>query len=140
MDYNEYQPVYEQTQEPQQYVPEYQKPSQLNDIPQDIQQKTEGFFGQALASTIMSVFPVASIIALIKGKAILPEIIALITSCTSLGISVPGKLKTAKILATIGKFAGLGFTIYYGVCAAFLALYFTFAMFVSFIGIIGNLF
>lgn len=87
----------------------------VNEQPQDIRTKTEYFFSQALAATIMSVFPVASIIALIKGKAILPDIIALIEKYDSLGIACPGKLKTAKILAMVGKFAGLGFTIYYAV-------------------------
>ena len=115
MDNNNYQPQNEQTQGPKYSAPEYQNLSKPADLPQDIHQKIEELFSQALAATIMSVFPVASIIALIKGKAILPDIIALIEKYDSLGIACPGKLKTAKILAMVGKFAGLGFTIYYAV-------------------------
>lgn len=127
MDNNNYQPMYEQPK---------QTPYST---PQDVQQKTDHFFSQALAATIMSVFPIASIIALIKGKAILPEIVDYIASCTALGITIPGKLKTAKILATVGKFAGLGFTIYYGISFAFLAIYFIFAFCIFFLGFMGSL-
>lgn len=98
----------------------------VNEQPQDIRTKTEYFFSQALAATIMSIFPVVSIVALFKGKSLLPRIVDFITACTQQGISIPGKLRAAKVLATVGKFAGLGFTIYWAACLIYLVVFMLF--------------
>lgn len=126
MDNNNYQTVNEQTQSPQYATSE---PAKTNVLPQDVQQRIDNIFGKALAATIMAEFPIASIIALIFGKNALIEILSLIEECTARGIRYPGKLRAAKILATIGKFAGLGFTIFWGAYLAFFVLYFGFIFF-----------
>ena len=136
MDNNNYQPQnqqpqYEQPQyqQPMYQQPIYQQPPQPNILPPDIKQRIDNVFGKALAATIMAEFPIASIIALIFGKNALIEILSLIEECTARGIRYPGKLRAAKILATIGKFAGLGFTIFWGAYLAFFVLYFGFIFF-----------
>ncbi len=141
MDNNNYQPIYGQPQEiqepqfsapdyqaPQFEQPAYQQPSQTNILPPDIQQRINNVFGKALAATIMSQFPVASIIAIFFGNNALKEIVTLMEICKTLNIHLPGKLKAARVLALVGKFVGLGCTILWGVYLAFFAAYFLFAI------------
>lgn len=139
MDQNNYQAQYQQPSNhqnpnPQDANQQYRQPYQMNAFPFDLQQKIDSVFGKALAATIMAEFPIASIIALIFGKNALTEILSLIEECAARGIRYPGKLRAAKILATIGKFAGLGFTIFWAAYLAFIVLYFGFFFFVFILG------
>lgn len=97
---------------------------------QNNQEKIEKFFSRALASTIMSVFPVVSVVALFKSRSLLLDIVDLIAFYPSQGVAIPGKLRAAKILATVGKFAGLGCTIYYTVSLAWTSLWFFLSSFI----------
>ncbi|MBR4287241.1 MAG: hypothetical protein IKT55_06020 [Clostridia bacterium] len=127
MDNNNYQPVYEQpqqTQQPQFEQPVYQQPAQPNILPPDIQQRIDGVFGKALASTIMSEFPIASIIAIFFGNNALKEIMELMDICRTMGMRLPGKLVAARILGIVGKISGIVCTCIYAGLAVFYAFYF----------------
>lgn len=130
MDQNNYQPVYEQ---PVYQQPTYQQP---NALPFDIQQGIEKAFSKSLAAIIMSGlgFPIVSLIGMIFGSGALKIITELYSNCTLAGVTAPGKLKTAKILATIAKWLGLANTIMWALLAAFYAFYFVFLIFVMIIG------
>lgn len=129
MDNNNYQPVYEQpqqTQQPQFEQPVYQQPAQPNILPPDIQQRIDDVFGKALASTIMSEFPIASIIAIFFGNNALKEIMELMDICRTMGMRLPGKLVAARILGIVGKISGIVCTCIYAGLAVFYAFYFIF--------------
>ena len=135
MDNNNYQPQYqqEQYQQPQYQQPQYQQPVQTNILPPDIQQRIDGVFGKALASTIMSEFPIASIIAIFFGNNALKEIMELMDICRTMGIRLPGKLVAARILGIVGKISGIVCTCIYAGLAAFYSLYFG-LLFLAFLG------
>lgn len=123
MDNNNYQPQYQQAQyqQPQYQQPVYQQP---NILPPDIQQRIDGVFGKALASTIMSEFPIASIIAIFFGNNALKEIMELMDICRTMGMRLPGKLVAARILGIVGKISGIVCTCIYAGLAVFYAFYF----------------
>ena len=130
MDYNNYQPQYQQPQyeqpqyqQPMYQQPIYQQPTQPDILPPDIQQMVDSVFGKALASTIMSEIPVASIIAFFFGNNAFKTTNEIVEICVARGIRVPGKLKAARILSRIGKFAGLGFSIFWGCYFGFILAY-----------------
>ena len=130
MDNNNYQPQYQQAQYQQ---PVYQQPAQPNILPPDIQQRIGGVFGKALASTIMSEFPIASIIAIFFGNNALKEIMELMDICRSMGVRLPGKLVAARILGIVGKISGIVYTCIYAGLAAFYSFYFG-LLFLAFLG------
>lgn len=121
MDNNNYQTVNEQTQSPQYATSE---PAKTNVLPQDVQQRIDNIFGKALASAIMSEFPIASIIAIFFGNNALKEVVALIDICRSMSIRLPGKLVAARILAIVGKVGGIVCTCIYAGLSVFYAFYF----------------
>lgn len=130
MDYNNYQPQYQQPQyeqsqyqQPMYQQPIYQQPPQPDILPPDIQQMVDSVFGKALAATIMSEFPITSIIAFFLGNNAFKTTNEIVEICAALGIRIPGKLKAARILSRIGKFAGLGFSIFWGCYFGFILAY-----------------
>ncbi len=132
MDNNNYQtqfqqPQFEQpSQAPQSSYPDYQQPPQPNILSPDIQQRIDNVFGKALAATIMSEFPIASIIAIFFGNNALKEVNYLIEICKSMGVRLPGKLVAGRILALVGKISGIVCTCIYGSLAVFYTFYFIF--------------
>ena len=88
---------------------------QSNVIPADFQQRINKVFGKALAAIIMTQIPLCCFISLFLGNNALKAANEIINLCSSYGIPIPGKLKTAKVLARVGKFVGLGFSIYYSI-------------------------
>lgn len=105
------------------YQPQYQ---QSNPIPPHLQQEINAAFGKALAALIMAglSLPISSLIGSIMGGNVFKSVLDLYNNCSIQGVRVPNKLRTAKILAIIGKWLGFANVITYIVLIAFYFCYF----------------
>lgn len=83
-------------------------------------------FGKGLAAAIMCEIPVASIIAIFMGNSAVSLVQQAEQMAAQYGISAGGKCTAAKVLGKVGKFAGIGFTIFYVLYFGFLFLYLLF--------------
>ena len=100
-DFSVQQPVFAQTAEPS------------SDCQREIDSLSGPAFGQALASVIMSWYPVTSIIALILSISALKKVKKANALAERCGISAGGKIIAAKIMGTIGKISGIVMTIFW---------------------------
>ena len=75
----------------------------------------DGVFGKAIASCICSCFPVASIVGIILGSKVLSERLRAQKLAESIGRRLKGKSIPVKILGMVGKWTGVGMTIFYGI-------------------------
>lgn len=118
MEDNNYQPQYNQPYNQPQY------PQPQNDYPQYGQQfpeiDTPDFLPKAIATVVMSQFPVASIIAIVFGANNKRNI----RDYLAMGGKMTPKVRVSHILSTVGLWLGVGATIIYG----FYLLYFGFIM------------
>ncbi|MBR4487081.1 MAG: hypothetical protein IKO89_00780 [Bacteroidales bacterium] len=118
MEDNNYQPQYNQPYNQPQY------PQPQNDYPQYGQQlpeiDTPDFLPKAIATVVMSQFPVASIIAIVFGANNKRNI----RDYLAMGGKMTPKVRVSHILSTVGLWLGVGATILYG----FYLLYFGFIM------------
>ena len=118
MEDNNYQPQYNQPYNQPQY------PQPQNDYPQYGQQlpeiDTPDFLPKAIATVVMSQFPVASIIAIVFGANNKRNI----RDYLAMGGKMTQKVRVSHILSTVGLWLGVGATILYG----FYLLYFGFIM------------
>lgn len=116
MEDNNYQPQYNQPYNQPQY------PQPQNDYPQYGQQlpeiDTPDFLPKAIATVVMSQFPVASIIAIVFGANNKRNI----RDYLAMGGKMTPKVRVSHILSTVGLWLGVGATILYG----FYLLYFGF--------------
>ena len=105
---------------PQYNQPQYPQPQ--NDYPQYGQQlpeiDTPDFLPKAIATVVMSQFPVASIIAIVFGANNKRNI----RDYLAMGGKMTPKVRVSHILSTVGLWLGVGATILYG----FYLLYFGF--------------
>lgn len=118
MEDNNYQPQYNQPYNQPQY------PQPQKDYPQYGQQlpeiDTPDFLPKAIATVVMSQFPVASIIAIVFGANNKRNI----RDYLAMGGKMTPKVRVSHILSTVGLWLGVGATILYG----FYLLYFGFIM------------
>lgn len=118
MEDNNYQPQYNQPYNQPQY------PQPQNDYLQYGQQlpeiDTPDFLPKAIATVVMSQFPVASIIAIVFGANNKRNI----RDYLAMGGKMTPKVRVSHILSTVGLWLGVGATILYG----FYLLYFGFIM------------
>ena len=108
MEDNNYQPQYNQPYNQPQY------PQPQNDYPQYGQQlpeiDTPDFLPKAIATVVMSQFPVASIIAIVFGANNKRNI----RDYLAMGGKMTPKVRVSHILSTVGLWLGVGATILYG--------------------------
>ena len=109
MEDNNYQPQYNQPYNQPQY------PQPQNDYPQYGQQlpeiDTPDFLPKAIATVVMSQFPVASIIAIVFGANNKRNI----RDYLAMGGKMTPKVRVSHILSTVGLWLGVGATILYGI-------------------------
>lgn len=111
------QPVYQQ---PYQAYPQYSSP-RPEDVP-GLQSMVESAFGKGLASTIMSPFPIASIIAIIMGAKAKGQVSEADRLAAQYGTKAPGKRTAAKILGNIGFGLGIGMTVFWVIMIFYIIL------------------
>lgn len=85
-------------------------------------------FAKSLAATIMSQFPVVSIVAIFMGSSGLELVRQAEQMAAQYGISAGGKCTAAKVLGKVGKFAGIGYTIFWVLYFGLFFLYLLFAV------------
>lgn len=119
MEDNNYQPQYNQPQysQPQNDYPQYGQPQYGQPYPAP---ETPDFLPKAIATVVMSQFPVASIIAIVFGANNKRNI----RDYLAMGGKMTPKVRVSHILSTVGLWLGVGATILYG----FYLLYFGFIM------------
>ncbi len=100
-DFSVQQPVYNQTVEAS------------SDCQREIDSLSGPAFGKALASVIMSWYPVTSIIGLILASSALKKVKKANALAERCGISAGGKIIAAKIMGTIGKISGIVMTVFW---------------------------
>ena len=93
--------------------PMYVQQTQPNPLPSDIAQKIDKAFVKALVAIILTQVPLGCFVSIFLGSRANKATNEIIGLFASYGISTPGKLRAANVLARIGKFIGIGFTIYY---------------------------
>lgn len=82
-----------------------------NTLPDDVQQRIGKTLGKAIAAVIMMQVPFLSFVSFFLGLTASKTVKELYKLCLANGIAVPAKLKIVKILANIGKFVGLAYSI-----------------------------
>ena len=118
MEDNNYQPQYNQPYNQTQYPqPQYDYPQYGQQLPEI---DTPDFLPKAIATVVMSQFPVASIIAIVFGANNKRNI----RDYLAMGGKMTPKVRVSHILSTVGLWLGVGATIIYG----FYLLYFGFIM------------
>lgn len=84
-----------------------------------LQKKTnadvENEFGRALAATICSAFPVASIVAIVLGVRALEAWKKATAAAAEHGFKLTGKNIAVRVLALVGKIAGIVMTAFWGI-------------------------
>jgi len=84
--------------------------------------KIEANFGKALAATICSAFPVASIVAIVLGNNALKEWVEAKAMADRGGFRLTGKHVPTRVLALVGKITGIVMTAFWGVYFLILAI------------------
>jgi len=126
MDQNNYQPPVEN------YAPTYtQPPVVVPSVDQMVAEMSNSAFNKALASAIMSNFPIASIIAIVQGNQALNQVKRIKELAEPYGIFAGGKYIAARVLALVGKFSGIAMTIFWALYLFLIIIYA--AVFTSFI-------
>lgn len=123
MEQNNYQPPVENT------VPV--APVVVPSVDQMVAEMSNSAFNKALASAIMSNFPIASIIAIVQGNQALNQVKRIKELAEPYGIFAGGKYIAARVLALIGKFSGIAMTIFWALYLFLIIIYA--AVFTSFI-------
>ena len=117
------QPVYAQPVAPVQPVqPVYTQPVYTQPpvqpvgptVEQVVHDLADKAFGKALASVIMSAFPITSIIAIVMGSKALNLVNQARDIATPYGIFGGGKYIASRIMAMVGKYTGIAMTIFWG--------------------------
>lgn len=96
---------------------------QTNGVDPEVQQLAEQAFKKGLTATILSQFPVASIIAIFMGSKGCKLVAETRELANARGVKGGGKYIAANVLSKVGKFAGIGYTIFWGIYGAFISLY-----------------
>ena len=126
MDQNNYQSPAEQ------YAPvNVQAPVVVPSVDQMVAEMSKQAFNKALASAIMSNFPIASIIAIVQGNQALNQVKRIKELAEPYGIFAGGKYIAARVLALIGKFSGIAMTIFWALYLFLIIIYA--AVFTSFV-------
>ncbi len=126
MDQNNYHPPVEN------YAPTYtQPPVVVPSVDQMVAEMSNSAFNKALASAIMSNFPIASIIAIVQGNQALNQVKRIKELAEPYGIFAGGKYIAARVLALVGKFSGIAMTIFWALYLFWIIIYA--AVFTSFI-------
>lgn len=87
-----------------------------NPVPNaDIEANVNSAFGKGLAAAILAEFPIGSIIAIAMGSSAANMAEQANMMAASRGTSAGGKNVAARVLGLVGKFAGIGFTIFWGI-------------------------
>ena len=85
-----------------------------NPVPNaDIAACVDSAFGKGLAAAILAEFPIGSIIAIALGSSAAELSEKANMMAASRGTSAGGKNVAARVLGLVGKFAGIGFTIFW---------------------------
>ena len=100
-------------------------------VDQMVAEMSNSAFNKALASAIMSNFPIASIIAIVQGNQALNQLKRIKELAEPYGIFAGGKYIAARVLALVGKFSGIAMTIFWALYLFWIILYA--AVFTSFI-------
>lgn len=100
-------------------------------VDQMVAEMSNSAFNKALASAIMSNFPIASIIAIVQGNQALNQVKRIKELAEPYGIFAGGKYIAARVLALIGKFSGIAMTIFWALYLFLIIIYA--AVFTSFI-------
>ena len=81
----------------------------------DIEAQVNSAFGKGLAAAILAEFPIGSIIAIALGSGAANMAEQANAMAASRGTSAGGKNVAARVLGLVGKFAGIGFTIFWAI-------------------------
>lgn len=81
----------------------------------DIEANVNSAFGKGLAAAILAEFPIGSIIAIALGSSAANMSEQANMMAASRGTTAGGKNVAARVLGLVGKFAGIGFTIFWAV-------------------------
>ncbi len=115
----------------------YQPMPRPEDVP-GLPNLVESAFSTGLAATIMAQFPVASIIAIFKGR----QAGKLVTDAENLaaqyGTKAGGKKIAAKVLSKVGFISGIYYTALWAWLATFYSLYFSIVFLVAFLASISG--
>ena len=84
---------------------------QQNALPDNFQQRVDKSLGKAIASVIMMQVPFLSFVSFFLGLNASKTVKEFYKLCRARGIAIPAKLKIVKVLANIGKFVGLAYSI-----------------------------
>lgn len=84
---------------------------QQNALPDNFQQRVDKSLGKAIAAVIMMQVPFLSFVSFFLGLSASKTVKEFYKLCLARGIAVPAKLKLVKVLANIGKFVGLAYSI-----------------------------
>ena len=124
-------PVYTQPATPvytQPAAPVYAPPApSAPTVEQVVHGLADQAFGKALASVIMSAFPVASIIAIVMGSKALELVNQARDIATPYGMFGGGKYMAASIMAMVGKYTGIAMTVFWGLYIFLFAMIFALA-------------
>ena len=110
---------------------------QQTDIPQ-LKALTDEAFSTGLASVIMAGFPVASIIAIFKGRKAQTLAKEAEDMASAYGFSAGGKNVAAKVMGIVGKIDGIVCTAFYGAMTLMFVVRVLFMLAVLLIGILSN--
>lgn len=105
------------------YAPTYTQPPVVPSVDQMVAEMSDKAFGKALASAIMSNFPIASIIAIVQGNQALNQVKRIKELAEPYGIFGGGKYIAARVLALIGKFSGIAMTIFWALYLFLIIIY-----------------
>lgn len=82
-------------------------------------------FGKGIAACICSIFPVASIVAIVLGSKVLSMRNKAVTIAESAGQVLSGKRIAVKVLGMVGKWLGVGMTVFWALYILLLVLAFS---------------
>lgn len=120
---NYQQPNYQQPNYQQPYGGQYSQPYQqqaYQQIDPNYDETASGFLKSAIIGCVLAGFPVASIIAIFKGKGNRKKILEYLEQG---GMHTP-KIKTASCLSRAATYGGIGMTIFYGIYFLYFGLIF----------------
>lgn len=119
----------------EQYPQPVYAPRPVYVVDPDVAALTGTAFSKGLAAAIMCQFPVASVIAIFYGSKAMNAVVTARDVAARRGVRAPKKLIAAKILGTVGKFAGIGYTVFWAVYLTYLIGW----LLIMIIGVLGRL-
>lgn len=107
----------------EQYAPVNTQTPVVPSVDQMVAEMSNSAFNKALASAIMSNFPITSIIAIVMGSQALGQVKRIKELAEPYGIFAGGKYIAARVLALIGKFSGIFMTVFWALYFFLIIIY-----------------